>query len=56
MSKQQENLRVGLLVPSSNMTMEMDFHRELSESFEIATARMHLPETTKEAEVEMIEK
>ncbi|MBT3351097.1 MAG: hypothetical protein HOC91_05870 [Nitrospinaceae bacterium] len=36
--------------------MEMDFHRELSESFEIATARMHLPETTKEAEVEMIEK
>jgi len=56
MSKQRETLRVGLLVPSSNMTMEMDFHRELPDSFEIATARMHLPETTREAEIEMIEK
>ena len=48
--------RVGLLVPSSNSTMEMDFHRELPEGIEIATARMHLPETTKEAEMEMIGK
>lgn len=56
MSEQRETLRVGLLVPSSNMTMEMDFHRELPDTFEIATARMHLPETTKEAEIEMIEK
>ncbi len=56
MSEQRETLRVGLLVPSSNMTMEMDFHRELPDTFEIATARMHLPETTKEAEIEMIKK
>ncbi len=49
-------LRVGLLVPSSNMTMEMDFHRELPEEIEIATSRMFLPETTKTAEMVMIEK
>ncbi len=48
--------RVGLLVPSSNNTMEMDFHRELPEALEIATARMFLPETTKEAEIEMIDR
>ena len=48
--------RVGLLVPSSNNTMEMDFHRELPDDLEIATARMYLPETTKEAEIEMIER
>ncbi len=48
--------RVGLLVPSSNNTMEMDFHRELPGDLEIATARMFLPETTKEAEIEMIER
>ncbi len=47
--------RVGLLVPSSNNTMEMDFHRELPEDIEIATARMYLPETTKEAEIVMID-
>jgi maleate isomerase len=48
--------RVGLLVPSSNNTMEMDFHRELPDDLEIATARMFLPETTKEAEIEMIDR
>ncbi len=48
--------RVGLLVPSSNNTMEMDFHRELPGDIEIATARMFLPETTKEAEIEMIDR
>jgi len=48
--------RVGLLIPSSNSTMEMDFHRELPKGIEIATARMHLPETTKDAEMEMIGK
>ena len=56
MTSQSDTLRVGLLVPSSNLTMEMDFHRELPEEVEIATARMLLPETTKEAEVVMIEK
>ncbi len=48
--------RVGLLVPSSNNTMEIDFHRELPDGLEIATARMYLPETTKEAEIEMIDR
>ncbi len=56
MTSHSNMLRVGLLVPSSNLTMEMDFHRELPEEVEIATARMLLPETTKEAEVVMIEK
>ncbi len=54
MSDQARALRVGLLVPSSNTVMEMDFHRELPGGVEIATARMYLPETTKEAEMEMI--
>lgn len=56
MNEPGDNFRVGLLLPSSNNTMEMDFHRELSEDLEIATARMFLPETTKEAEIEMIDR
>ena len=47
--------RVGLLVPSSNATMERDFHKNLPEGVFTATSRMFLDETTKQAEIRMIE-
>ena len=39
-------LRIGLLVPSSNTTMEPDFHRMAPEGVSIHTARMRLDEVT----------
>lgn len=47
--------RVGLLVPSSNATMERDFHKNLPEGVYVATSRMFLDETTKQAEIRMLE-
>ena len=47
--------RVGLLVPSSNATMERDFHKNLPEDVHVATSRMFLDETTKQAEIRMLE-
>jgi maleate isomerase len=49
-------VRVGLLVPSSNTVMEVDFHRCLPASrFTVHTGRMYLEETTPEAESEMLD-
>jgi maleate isomerase len=49
-------IRVGLLVPSSNTVMEIDFHRRLPPSrFTVHTGRMYLEETTPEAETEMLD-
>lgn len=49
-------VRVGLLVPSSNTVMEVDFHRRLPASrFTVHTGRMYLEETTVEAESEMLD-
>ena len=49
-------VRVGLLVPSSNTVMENDLHRGLPQTlYTVHTARMHLVETTREAEIRMIE-
>ena len=49
--------RIGLLVPSSNTVMETDLHRALSdERYTIHTDRMFLVETTRAAEITMIEK
>lgn len=49
-------VRVGLLVPSSNTVMEVDFHRRLPPSrFTVHTGRMYLEETTAEAEFEMLD-
>ena len=48
--------RVGLMVPSSNSVMEMDFHRELLGQCSVHTARMYLVDTTREAELEMIKR
>lgn len=47
--------RVGLLVPSSNATMERDFHKNLPAAACVATSRMFLDETTRQAEIRMLE-
>jgi maleate isomerase len=49
-------VRVGVLVPSSNTVMENDMHRGLPQDrFSVHTARMHLVETTPEAERTMVD-
>lgn len=47
--------RVGLIVPSSNTVMEVDFYRRLPPSATLHTARMHLVQTTPEGEAAMID-
>ncbi len=47
--------RIGLLVPSSNTTMEPEFYRMTPSGFSVHTARMRLEETTPEKLVEMAE-
>lgn len=47
--------RVGLMVPSSNTVMEMDFVRELSSICGVHAARMFMVETTRAAELKMVE-
>lgn len=48
--------RIGLIVPSSNTVMENDLHAGLPKSrFTVHTDRMFLVETTREAEMRMIE-
>jgi maleate isomerase len=49
-------IRVALLVPSSNTVMENDLHAALPhDRFTVHTDRMFLVETTREAEMRMIE-
>ena len=47
--------RIGLLVPSSNTVMEVDFYRHLPPQITVHAARIFLEETTPEAERRMIE-
>jgi len=48
--------RVALIVPSSNTVMENDLHAALPKSgYTVHTDRMYLVETTREAEIRMIE-
>ncbi len=48
--------RIALLVPSSNTVMENDLHAALPKSrYTVHTDRMYLVETTREAEIRMIE-
>jgi maleate isomerase len=47
--------RVGLIVPSSNTVMEVDFYRRLPETTTLHTARMRLEKTTPEAEATMLD-
>lgn len=46
-------IRLGLIVPSSNTTMEAEYRRVLPDGFTIHTARMRLREVTVEALLEM---
>jgi maleate isomerase len=46
--------RIGLIVPSSNTVVEMDFFRHLPAKATLHTARMFLAETTAEAERIMV--
>lgn len=48
-------IRAGLLVPSSNTVMEVDFYRSLPRRITLHPARMYLEETTRDAEIRMIE-
>jgi maleate isomerase len=50
-----KKIRAGLLVPSSNTVMEVDLYRNLPDHITLHTARMYLEETTREAEIRMIE-
>lgn len=47
--------RVGLLIPSSNLVMERDLHRELDPWAEVHTARMYMVETTRDGEQSMLD-
>lgn len=47
--------RVGLIVPSSNTVMEVDFYRNLPHKTTLHTARMYLHDTTVQGEEEMLD-
>lgn len=47
--------RIGLIVPSSNTVMEVDFYSRLPDGAALHTARMYLEETTPEAEEAMLD-
>ena len=54
--KADTRTRVALLVPSSNTVMENDLHRGLPKNlYTVHTDRMYLIETTRQAEIRMIE-
>ncbi|MGI9861471.1 aspartate/glutamate racemase family protein [Moorella naiadis] len=47
--------RLGLIVPSSNSVMEVDFYRHLPNSITLHVARMYLRDTTIAGEEEMLD-
>lgn len=47
--------RIGLMVPSSNTVMEVDFNREFRGRCSVHTARMYMVETTRSAEIAMVD-
>jgi maleate isomerase len=47
--------RVGLIVPSSNSVIEVDFYRRLPADATLHTARMYLEQTTPEGESAMLD-
>lgn len=47
--------RVGLLIPSSNSVMEVDFYRNLSHDTTVHTARMYMVDTTVAGESRMLD-
>jgi maleate isomerase len=56
LNSQGRTKRIALVTPSSNTVLENDLHAALPKSrFTVHTARMYLVETTREAEIRMIE-
>ncbi|MCZ7675412.1 MAG: aspartate/glutamate racemase family protein [Roseovarius sp.] len=52
----ERRVRIALIVPSSNTVMENDLHNALPiDRYTVHTDRMYLVETTREAEIRMIE-
>lgn len=47
--------RIGLIVPSSNTVMEVDFYRALPREATLHTARMYLKDTTVQGEEQMLD-
>jgi maleate isomerase len=47
--------RIGLIVPSSNSVMEVDFYRNLPKNITLHVARMYLYDTTVAGEEEMLD-
>lgn len=47
--------RLGLIVPSSNSVMEVDFYRNLPRHITLHVARMYLKDTTVQGEEEMLD-
>ena len=48
-------IRIGLLIPSSNSTIEVDFYRSVPDHFTIHTARMFMEDTTVAGESRMLD-
>lgn len=48
--------RLGLIVPSSNTVMEVDFYRNLPDDITLHVSRMYLRDTTVAGEEEMLDK
>lgn len=55
MKESVQNRRIGLLIPSSNTVMEVDFYRNLPPQASVHTARMYMEETTVEGESRMLD-
>jgi maleate isomerase len=54
-AEEQRRRRVGLLVPSSNSVMEVDFYRRFPAHVTLHTGRMFMERTTPEGESEMLD-
>ncbi len=48
------DVRIGLIVPSSNTVMEEDFHRRFERPAVVTTTRIFLEDVTREAELRML--
>jgi maleate isomerase len=55
LASQNTSARVGLLIPSSNTVMEVDFYRRLPAGATLHTGRMYMESTTPEGEGEMLD-
>ncbi len=49
------SIRVGVIVPSSNSVIEVDFYKNLPKQYTLHTARMYLYDTTVKGEEEMLD-